>query len=102
MRRAGAGAWGTGVERRRGGEGRGPWHGPGAGKQPAVPLLIGALTGQRQVRPSLGERLDQAIHITAERTAVSGNASRVKEHPGTHCASGSSLMALLVIRELPQ
>ncbi len=64
-----------------------------SGDEPGVPLLVGALTGHRQVRARSLERGYQPIDVAAERAAVGRNGGRVNKNTRRHNRSCSSLMA---------
>jgi hypothetical protein len=58
----------------------------GAGRQPPVPLVVGALAGYGQVHVGIAERTDQSVNVAAKRAPVSRHVSRVDEYPKCHCA----------------
>ena len=58
----------------------------GAGRQPAVPVLVAQLAGHGQVHPGAGQGADQPVNVAAERASVSRHVSRVDKYPKCHSA----------------
>ena len=61
-----------------------PGDNPGVRHQPAVSFLVCPLAGNGEIGPGRIQRADQAIHITAQRTAVGRHRSRVNQHTRRH------------------